>query len=171
MSSCYYKNTLICIFTHKLERRFYNNETKIVLAYSGGLDTSIAVQWLTEQGYAVVACCLDIGEGKDIDFIQQKALQVGALESYMIDAKAEFAEEYALVALQARTMYEDKYPLIFALSRLLIAKKLVELAHKEQAVAVAHECTGKGNDQVRFKVGIKSLDPTLEVIAPVREWS
>ncbi|MCM3757587.1 argininosuccinate synthase [Sporosarcina aquimarina] len=144
---------------------------KVVLAYSGGLDTSVAVQWLTEQGYAVVACCLDVGEGKDLDFIQQKALQVGAVESYVIDAKAEFAKDYALLALQARTLYEEKYPLISALSRPLIAKKLVEVAHKENAVAVAHGCTGKGNDQVRFEVGIKALDPTLEVIAPVREWS
>ncbi|WJY27884.1 argininosuccinate synthase [Sporosarcina trichiuri] len=144
---------------------------KVVLAYSGGLDTSVAVQWLTEQGYAVVACCLDVGEGKDLEFIQQKALQVGAVESYVIDAKKEFAQEYALLALQARTLYEEKYPLISALSRPLIAKKLVEVAHKEGAVAVAHGCTGKGNDQVRFEVGIKALDPTLEVIAPVREWS
>ncbi|MDW0110263.1 argininosuccinate synthase [Sporosarcina aquimarina] len=144
---------------------------KVVLAYSGGLDTSVAIQWLTDQGYAVVACCLDVGEGKDLEFIQQKALKVGAVESYVIDAKAEFAQEYALLALQARTMYEEKYPLISALSRPLIAKKLVEVAHKEQAVAVAHGCTGKGNDQVRFEVGIKALDPTLEVIAPVREWS
>ncbi|WP_052461725.1 argininosuccinate synthase [Sporosarcina koreensis] len=144
---------------------------KVVLAYSGGLDTSVAVQWLTEQGYAVVACCLDVGEGKDLEFIQQKALQVGAVESYVIDAKKEYAQEYALLALQARTLYEEKYPLISALSRPLIAKKLVEVAHKEGAVAVAHGCTGKGNDQVRFEVGIKALDPTLEVIAPVREWS
>lgn len=95
-----------------------------MLAYSGGLDTSVAVQWLTEQGYAVVACCLDVGEGKDLDFIQQKALQVGAIESYVIDAKAEFAQDYALLALQARTLYEEKYPLISALSRPLIAKNL-----------------------------------------------
>ncbi len=144
---------------------------KVVLAYSGGLDTSVAVQWLTEQGYEVIACCLDVGEGKDLKFIQQKALQVGAVNSYIIDAKEEFANEYALLALQARTLYEEKYPLISALSRPLISKKLVEVAHKENATAVAHGCTGKGNDQVRFEVAIKAIDPTLEVIAPVREWS
>ena len=144
---------------------------KVVLAYSGGLDTSVAVQWLTDKGYDVIACCLDVGEGKDLDFIQQKALQVGAVNSYVIDAKEEFAQEYALLALQARTFYEDKYPLVSALSRPLISKKLVEVAHKENATAVAHGCTGKGNDQVRFEVAIKALDPSLEVIAPVREWS
>ncbi|WP_144490402.1 argininosuccinate synthase [Bacillus sp. WP8] len=143
---------------------------KVVLAYSGGLDTSVAVKWLQEQGYEVVACCLDVGEGKDLAFVQQKALQVGAVQSYMIDAKEEFAEEFALTALQAHTMYEGKYPLVSALSRPLIAKKLVEVAEKENAVAVAHGCTGKGNDQVRFEVSIKALNPDLEVLAPVREW-
>ncbi|CAM3143065.1 argininosuccinate synthase [Filibacter tadaridae] len=144
---------------------------KVVLAYSGGLDTSVAVQWLTDQGYAVIACCLDVGEGKDLNFIQAKALQVGAVNSYVIDAKEEFANEYVRLALQGHTMYEEKYPLISALSRPLISKKLVEVAHKENATAVAHGCTGKGNDQVRFEVAIKALDPSLEVIAPVREWS
>ncbi|RST69680.1 argininosuccinate synthase [Bacillus pumilus] len=143
---------------------------KVVLAYSGGLDTSVAVKWLQEQGYEVVACCLDVGEGKDLAFVQLKALQVGAVQSYMIDAKEEFAEEFALTALQAHTMYEGKYPLVSALSRPLIAKKLVEVAEKENAVAVAHGCTGKGNDQVRFEVSIKALNPDLEVLAPVREW-
>jgi argininosuccinate synthase len=143
---------------------------KVVLAYSGGLDTSVAIKWLQEQGYAVVACCLDVGEGKDTAFVQQKALQVGAVESYMIDAKEEYAKDFALVALQAHTLYEGKYPLISALSRPLIAKKLVEIAEKENAVAIAHGCTGKGNDQVRFEVSIKALNPDLEVLAPVREW-
>ncbi|MFS0574703.1 argininosuccinate synthase [Sporosarcina sp. 179-K 3D1 HS] len=144
---------------------------KVVLAYSGGLDTSVAVQWLTDQGYAVVACCLDVGEGKDLDFIKEKALQVGAVSSYVIDAKEEFAQEYVLLALQAQSYYENKYPLVSALSRPLISKKLVEVAHQENATAVAHGCTGKGNDQVRFEVAIKALDPSLEVLAPVREWS
>lgn len=103
-------------------------------------------------------------------FVQQKALEVGAVNSYVIDAKEEFAREYALISMQAHTMYEGKYPLVSALSRPLIAKKLVEVAEKENAVAVAHGCTGKGNDQVRFEVSIKSLNPDLEVIAPVREW-
>lgn len=143
---------------------------KIVLAYSGGLDTSVAIKWLQEQGYDVVACCLDVGEGKDLQFVKEKALKVGAVSSYVIDAKEEFANEYALAALQAHTLYEGKYPLVSALSRPLIAKKLVEVAEKENAVAVAHGCTGKGNDQVRFEVSFHALNPELEVIAPVREW-
>ncbi|KQL20806.1 argininosuccinate synthase [Cytobacillus solani] len=144
---------------------------KVVLAYSGGLDTSVAIKWLGDQGYSVVACCLDVGEGKDLNFIQEKALTVGAVQSYVIDAKEEFASEYALMAMQAHALYENKYPLISALSRPLIAKKLVEVAEKEGAVAVAHGCTGKGNDQVRFEVAIQALNPDLEVLAPVREWS
>ncbi|AND41776.1 MULTISPECIES: argininosuccinate synthase [Cytobacillus] len=147
------------------------SQNKVVLAYSGGLDTSVAVKWLQDQGYAVVACCLDVGEGKDLNFIQKKALTVGAVQSYVIDAKEEFANEYALIALQAHALYENKYPLVSALSRPLIAKKLVEVAEKEGAVAVAHGCTGKGNDQVRFEVAIQALNPDLQVLAPVREWS
>ncbi|MFY4774601.1 argininosuccinate synthase [Metabacillus sp. RGM 3146] len=144
---------------------------KVVLAYSGGLDTSVAIKWLQEKGYSVIACCLDVGEGKDLNFIQSKALEVGAENSYVIDAKEEFAEEFALIALQAHALYEGKYPLVSALSRPLIAKKLVEIAEQEGADAVAHGCTGKGNDQVRFEVSIKALNPDLEVLAPVREWS
>ncbi|WP_409297239.1 argininosuccinate synthase [Peribacillus sp. SCS-26] len=144
---------------------------KIVLAYSGGLDTSVAIKWLQEQGFDVVACCLDVGEGKDLEFIKQKALTVGAVKSYVLDVKEEFAIDYALTALQAHTLYEGKYPLVSALSRPLIAKKLVEVAEAENAAAVAHGCTGKGNDQVRFEVSIQALNPNLKVIAPVREWS
>ncbi|MBM7715208.1 argininosuccinate synthase [Bacillus thermophilus] len=144
---------------------------KVVLAYSGGLDTSVAVKWFIDQGYEVVACCLDVGEGKDLNFVKEKALTMGAVKSYMIDAKEEFANEYVLPALQAHALYENKYPLVSALSRPLIAKKLVEVAEKENADAVAHGCTGKGNDQVRFEVSIKALNPNLEVLAPVRDWS
>ena len=147
------------------------NKEKVVLAYSGGLDTSVAISWLKQKGFDVVACCLDVGEGKDLKFIKDKAIQVGACASYVIDAKEEFAKDFALVALQAHAMYEGKYPLVSALSRPLIAKKLVEVAEKENAVAVAHGCTGKGNDQVRFEVSIQALNPDLKVFAPVREWS
>ncbi|TYR82158.1 argininosuccinate synthase [Priestia megaterium] len=143
---------------------------KVVLAYSGGLDTSVAIKWLQEKGYDVVACCLDVGEGKDLKFIKEKAMMIGAVSSYVIDAKEEYANVYALAALQAHTLYEGKYPLVSALSRPLIAQKLVEVAEQENAVAVAHGCTGKGNDQVRFEVSIKALNPNLEVVAPVRDW-
>jgi argininosuccinate synthase len=143
---------------------------KVVLAYSGGLDTSVAIKWLEQKGYAVVACCLDVGEGKDLNFIKEKAIKVGAVSSYVIDAKEEFANDYALISLQGHTLYENKYPLVSALSRPLIAKKLVEVAEQEGAVAVAHGCTGKGNDQVRFEVSINALNPNLEVLAPVRDW-
>ncbi|EHE8323706.1 argininosuccinate synthase [Listeria monocytogenes] len=143
---------------------------KIVLAYSGGLDTSVAIQWLVESGYEVIACCLDVGEGKNLDFIKEKAITVGASESYTIDAKEEFAEDFALIALQAHAYYEGKYPLISALSRPLIAKKLVEVARQEGASAIAHGCTGKGNDQVRFEVAIHALAPDLKVVSPVRDW-
>lgn len=143
---------------------------KIVLAYSGGLDTSVAIKWLLEEGYDVIACCLDVGERKNLDFTKEKALTMGASASYTIDAKEEFANDFALIALQAHAYYEGKYPLISALSRPLIAKKLVEVAEKEGATAIAHGCTGKGNDQVRFEVAIHSLAPSMKVIAPVREW-
>lgn len=143
---------------------------KVILAYSGGLDTSVSIKWLTDQGYDVVACCLDIGEGRDTQSIKDKALAVGAIESYAIDAREEFAQDFALIALQGNTFYENSYPLVSALSRPLIAKKLVELAIATGATTVAHGCTGKGNDQVRFEVAIVALAPHLKVIAPVREW-
>lgn len=156
-------------YINTLEEYIMNK--KVVLAYSGGLDTSVAITWLKDEGYDVVAVCLDVGEGKDLEFVKNKALEVGAVESYMIDAREEFANEYALISLQAHTWYENKYPLVSALSRPLISKKLVEIAEKTGATAVAHGCTGKGNDQVRFEVSINALNPDLEVIAPVREWS
>lgn len=143
---------------------------KIILAYSGGLDTSVSVKWLTDEGYDVVACCLEVGEGRDIDFIKEKALKIGAVESYAIDAREEFANDFVAVALQGNLYYENSYPLVSALSRPLIAKKLVELAHKTGATTIAHGCTGKGNDQVRFEVAINAMDPNLKIIAPVREW-
>ncbi|MFC4772619.1 argininosuccinate synthase [Enterococcus hermanniensis] len=143
---------------------------KVILAYSGGLDTSVSIKWLVDEGYDVIACCLDIGEGRDTEFIKHKALQVGASESYAIDAREEFSQDFVLVALQGNTYYENSYPLVSALSRPLISKKLVELAHQTGATTIAHGCTGKGNDQVRFEVSIAALDPNLKIIAPVREW-
>ncbi|WP_335872218.1 argininosuccinate synthase [Bacillus sp. 2205SS5-2] len=143
---------------------------KVVLAYSGGLDTSVAIKWLIEQNFDVISCCLDVGEGKDLLFVKEKALSIGASKSYVLDVKEEFAYEYVLKSLQAQCLYEGKYPLVSALSRPLISKKLVEIAEKEKASAVAHGCTGKGNDQVRFETCIKALNPELQVLAPVREW-
>ncbi|SDC18958.1 argininosuccinate synthase [Pelagirhabdus alkalitolerans] len=144
---------------------------KVVLAYSGGLDTSVAIKWLQDQyNYDVIAVGLDVGEGNDLEFVKKKAIDVGAIKSYSVDAKALFAEDYVLPALQANLLYEGKYPLISALSRPLIAKVLVDIAEKEGAVAVAHGCTGKGNDQVRFDVAFTALNPNLKIVAPVREW-
>ncbi|WP_082234858.1 argininosuccinate synthase [Halobacillus massiliensis] len=144
---------------------------KVVLAYSGGLDTSISVKWIQEKyGYDVIALGLDVGEGKDLEAIRQKALDVGAIKAIMVDAKEMLAENYLMPALKANALYEGKYPLSSALSRPLISKLLVEVAEQEGAVAVAHGCTGKGNDQVRFEVSIQALNPDLEIIAPVREW-
>ena len=163
-------------YTHKINKNTKirkesspMSKEKVILAYSGGLDTSVAITWLMKD-YDVVAVCMDVGEGKDLDFIHDKALKVGAVESYVLDVKDEFAEEYVLPALQAHAYYEQKYPLISALSRPVISKKLVEIAHKTGATTIAHGCTGKGNDQVRFEVAIAALDPELKVIAPVREW-
>jgi len=144
---------------------------KIVLAYSGGLDTSVAIKWLQDTyNFDVIAVALDVGEGKDLDFVQQKALKVGAIKSIVVDAKETFAQEFVLPALKANAMYEGKYPLVSALSRYLISRVLVEIAEKEGAVAVAHGCTGKGNDQVRFDVSFTALNPNLKIVAPVREW-
>lgn len=144
---------------------------KVVLAYSGGLDTSVAIPWLKDKGYDVVAVCINVGEkGKDYGFVHDKALKVGATKAYVIDAREEFANEYALTALQGHTLYEGIYPLLSALSRPLISKKLVEIAKQEGATAVAHGCTGKGNDQVRFEVAIHALAPELKIEAPIRDW-
>jgi len=145
---------------------------KIVLAYSGGLDTSVAIKWLQEKyNYDVIAVAMDVGEGKDLDFIKEKALKIGAIKSIVLDVQKIFAEEYLLPALKANALYEGKYPLVSALSRPLIAKLLVETAREEGAVAVAHGSTGKGNDQVRFDVSVQALAPDLKIVAPVREWA
>jgi argininosuccinate synthase len=142
---------------------------KIVLAYSGGLDTSVSVKWIQEKyGYDVIALGLDVGEGKDLEAIKNKALNVGAIKAIMVDAKEMLAKDYILPALKANCLYEGKYPLSSALSRPLISKLLVDIAEQEGATAVAHGCTGKGNDQVRFEVSVQALNPSLKVAAPVR---
>lgn len=143
---------------------------KIILAYSGGLDTSCAVKWLQDQyGYEVIAVTMDVGKGKSLETIEKKALLVGAAKCHVLPLTEQFAEEFVLPALKANALYENTYPLVSALSRPLIAQKLVDIALKENAVAVAHGCTGKGNDQVRFDVSINTLAPHLKVIAPQRE--
>jgi len=145
---------------------------KVVLAYSGGLDTSICVKWLQEKyGCEVITVTLDVGQGKDFDVISEKAKNLGVLKHYSIDAKEEFARGYVFPASKANALYQGKYPVSSALSRPLIASKMVEIARKEGATAAAHGCTGKGNDQVRFDVTIKALAPDLKIIAPVREWN
>lgn len=144
---------------------------KIVLAYSGGLDTSVAIKWLQEKYESeVIALCADVGEGKDLEFVKSKAEKIGAIKSYMVDAQEEFLKDYAFPALKANAMYESVYPLSAGLSRPLICKLLVDVAKKEGAFAVAHGCTGKGNDQVRFDVSVTALAPDIKIIAPVREW-
>jgi argininosuccinate synthase len=145
---------------------------RIVLAYSGGLDTSVAIRWLEEHKDAeVIACAIDVGQGiDDLDEIKQRALDCGAAESVVVDARHEFATDFVRPALKANAMYMGKYPLVSALSRPLIVKHLVEVARETGADAVAHGCTGKGNDQVRFEVGTMCLAPDLATEAPIREW-
>ena len=143
----------------------------VVLAYSGGLDTSVMIKWLQEKyDLDVVTVTLDVGQKEDFRAIGEKAKSLGVLRHYSIDAKEEFARHYVFPAIKANALYEGKYPINSALSRPLIASKMVEIARKEGASSVAHGCTGKGNDQVRFDVTIKSLAPDLSIIAPVREW-
>jgi argininosuccinate synthase len=146
---------------------------RVVLAYSGGLDTSVAIGWIGEEtGAEVVAVAVDVGQGgEDLEEIRKRALGCGAVEAVVADARDEFAEQYCLPALQADALYMDRYPLVSALSRPLIVKHLVEAAKYHGARTVAHGCTGKGNDQVRFEVGVGALAPDLSVIAPVRDYA
>jgi argininosuccinate synthase len=146
---------------------------RIVLAYSGGLDTSVAIGWIAEEtGAEVVAVAVDVGQGgEDLDTIRKRALDCGAVEAVVTDARDEFAEQYCLPALQANALYMDRYPLVSALSRPVIVKHLVDAAKYHGASTVSHGCTGKGNDQVRFEVGIGALAPDLKVIAPVRDFA
>lgn len=145
---------------------------KVVLAYSGGLDTSVCIKWLMdEKDLDVVAMVGDVGQDHDgLEAIKEKALATGAVACYVEDMREEFCNDFISDALAANALYENKYPLLSALSRPVIVKHLVDIAHKEGAHYIAHGCTGKGNDQVRFEVGIKALDPDIEIIAPVREW-
>jgi len=144
---------------------------KIVLAYSGGLDTSVAIKWLQEKYCSeVVTVTLDIGQLEDLAEIEERSRLIGCVKHYTLDAKKEFADGYILPCIKANGLYECKYPLGTALARPLIASKLVEVAEKEGAYAIAHGCTGKGNDQVRFEVTVKALNHKLKVVAPVREW-
>ena len=136
---------------------------RIVLAYSGGLDTSVAVRWLADKYDAeVVAVTLDLGQGRELDDVRERALGVGAVRAHVIDVREEFVQEYILPSLQAGAIYEDKYPLATALGRPLIAKKLVEVAEIENASMIAHGCTGKGNDQVRMDVSARALNPAIQ---------
>jgi len=143
---------------------------KIVLAYSGGLDTSCAVKWLKDKGFEVICFIADLGQGEDFQKIEERGLAAGASKVYIKDLKEEFAGDFIVPALQANAVYEGKYLLATALGRPLIAKYLVEVAHKEKAEYVGHGCTGKGNDQVRLEVTTAILDPKLKIIAPLREW-
>jgi argininosuccinate synthase len=147
---------------------------RAVLAYSGGLDTSVAVKWMQEHlGCEVIAMAVDVGQERseeDMESVRQRALAAGAIEALVVDARQEYADEYVSRALKANALYEGKYPLVSALSRPVIVKHLVQAARDFGADAVAHGCTGKGNDQVRFEVSTRALAPDLEVIAPVRSW-
>ncbi|MFP4482741.1 MAG: argininosuccinate synthase [Thermovirgaceae bacterium] len=143
---------------------------KVILAYSGGLDTSVAIKWLQEKGYDVVTLTADVGQQIDLEATKAKALKTGASKAYVMDLKKEFVETMVWPALMANAQYEGKYPLVSALSRPLISKYLAMIAKIEGAVAVAHGCTGKGQDQVRIEVCSTALNPELEVIAPVRDW-
>lgn len=147
------------------------SKDRVVLAYSGGLDTSVAIGWIGEQtGSEVIAVAVDVGQGgEDLQVIRQRALDCGAVEAYVADAREEFATEYCMPALKANGMYQKRYPLVSALSRPLISKHLVKAAREFGATTVAHGCTGKGNDQVRFEVSITSIGPDLNCIAPVRD--
>jgi argininosuccinate synthase len=145
---------------------------KVVLAYSGGLDTSVAIKWINERyNLDVIAVTVDVGSARDLDSVREKALRTGAIKAYVADAREDFVRYFVFPSLQAGAIYEGRYPLATALARPLIAMNLVQVARDEGAAAVAHGCTGKGNDQVRFDVSIGALAPDLKIIAPVREWA
>lgn len=144
---------------------------KVILAYSGGLDTTVIIPWLKENyDYDVVCCCIDVGQGSELDGLDERAKVSGAIKLYIEDVVDEFCDEYVVPCVQANSIYENKYLLGTSMARPVIAKRLVEIARKEGAVAICHGATGKGNDQVRFEMGIKALAPDLKIIAPWRTW-
>ena len=144
---------------------------KVVLAYSGGLDTSVIMTWLKENyNYDVIAVCCNAGQKEDFDAIEKKALATGAVKAYTVDLREEFITDYIWPTLKAGAIYENQYMLGTSMARPLMAKKLVEIAEKEEAFYIAHGCTGKGNDQVRFETTIKALNPAIKIIAPWRFW-
>ena len=144
---------------------------KVILAYSGGLDTTVIIPWLKENyDYEVICVCIDVGQGNELDGLEERAKLSGATKLYILDVVDEFVEDYVVPTVQAGAVYEKKYLLGTSMARPLIAKKLVEIALQENAVAICHGATGKGNDQVRFELGIKALAPHLQIIAPWRIW-
>lgn len=144
---------------------------KVVLAYSGGLDTSVAVRWMSEEwGCEIIALAADVGQGEDLEPVRQRALTAGAVEAHVADLRAEFAQGFLAPAIAANALYENRYPLISSLTRPVIVRRLVQVAQELGADAIAHGCTGKGNDQLRFEVAARALAPDIEILAPVREW-
>ena len=144
---------------------------KVILAYSGGLDTTVIIPWLKENyDYDVVCCCIDVGQGNELDGLDERAKVSGAIKLYIEDVVDEFCDDYVVPCVQANAIYENKYLIGTSMARPVIAKRLVEIARKEGAVAICHGATGKGNDQVRFELAIKALAPDLKIIAPWRIW-